>query len=44
VGDNAYKVGLSGDMNNFATFNIRDLTPYIKDEDKDIGYLRANPL
>ena len=44
VGDNAYKVELPGDINIFATFKVGDLTPYIEDEDKDIGDLRANPL
>ena len=44
VGDNAYKVELPGDMNISAAFNVRDLTPYIKDEDENIGDLRANPL
>ena len=37
VGDNAYKAELRGDMNISTTFNVRDFTPYIEDEDKDIG-------
>jgi len=44
VGDNTYKVELSDDMNISATFNDRDLTPYIEDGDEDIGNLRVNPL
>ena len=44
MGDNAYKVELPGDVSISATFNIGDLTPYIEDEDEDIGNLRANPL
>jgi len=31
-------------MNISATFNVRDLTPYIEDEDEDIRDLRVNPL
>ena len=27
-----------------ATFNVGDLTPYIEDEDDNIGDLRENPL
>jgi len=34
VGDNAYKIELPGDMNISATFNVRDLPPYIEDEDE----------
>ena len=44
VGDDVYKVELPGDMNISATFNIGDLTPYIEDEDNDIGDLRENLL
>ena len=44
VGDNAYKVEFSSDMNISATFNVGDLTPYIEDQDEDITELRANPL
>jgi len=44
VGDNAYKVEFSGDMNISATFNVGDLTPCIEDEDEDIEDLRVNPL
>jgi len=44
VGDNAYKVDLPGDMNISVTFNVGGLTPYIEDEDEDIGDLRVNPL
>jgi len=28
----------------FATFNVRDLTPYIEDKDEVHEDLRANPL
>jgi len=44
VGDNAYKVELLGDMNFSATFNVGDVTPYIEDEDEDIGDLKENSL
>jgi len=44
VGDNAYKVELLGDMNISATFNVGALTPYIEDEDEDIGDMMENPL
>jgi len=44
VRDNTYKVELPGNMNISATFNVGDLTPYIEDEDDDIGDLRVNPL
>ena len=40
----AYKIELLGDMSISTTFNVRDLTPYIEDEDKGIEDLRANPL
>jgi len=44
MGDNAYKVELLGDMNISAIFNVGDLAAYIKDENEDIGDLRANSL
>ena len=44
VGDNAYKIKLQGDMNISATFNVKDLTPYIEDEDESHEYLRVNAL
>ena len=44
VGDNVYKVELSGNINISVSFNVGDLTLYIKDEDEDIGDLRANPF
>jgi len=44
VRDDAYKIGLWGDINISATFNVGGLTPYIDDEDKGIEDLRANPL
>jgi len=44
VGDNAYKIELMGDMNISATFNVRDLTPYIEDEDEGHEDFRENPL
>jgi hypothetical protein len=33
VNDNAYKVDLPGDYNVSATFNVKDLTPYLEDDD-----------
>jgi hypothetical protein len=33
VNDNAYKVDLPGDYNISATFNVKDLTPYLNDDD-----------
>ena len=33
VNDNAYKVDLLGDYNVSATFNVKDLTPYLHDDD-----------
>lgn len=39
VNDNAYKLELPGDYGVSATFNIKDLSPYIEDE-----ALRANPF
>ena len=44
VGDNAYKVELSSNINKITTFNVRDLTPYIEDEHDGNEDLRANPL
>jgi len=41
VGENAYKIELPRDMHISTTFNIRDLTLYLEDDDED---LRANPL
>jgi len=41
---NAYRIELSGDMNISITFNVGDLTPYIKDEDEGNKDLRANLL
>ena len=42
VGGNASKIELSYDMNIFATFNVRDLSPYIEDEENNIEDLREN--
>ena len=39
VGKNPYKIKLLGDMYISATFNIRDLTPYIKDAMTTINIL-----
>jgi len=37
VNDNAYKVDLSSDYNVSATFNVKDLTPYLdNDDDSDL--------
>ena len=44
VGDNGYKVELSGDMNISPTFNVGGFTPYIEVEDEGIEDLRANSL
>jgi len=33
VNDNAYKVDLPGDYNVSATFNVKNLTPYLDDDD-----------
>jgi hypothetical protein len=33
VNDNVYKVDLPGDYNVSATFNVKDLTPYLDDDD-----------
>ncbi|KAL3582919.1 hypothetical protein D5086_017251 [Populus alba] len=40
VNDNAYKVDLPGDYNVSATFNVKDLTPYLDDDDD--SNLRTN--
>ena len=44
MGENAYKIELSGDMQISATFNVRDLTPYYEDDEKHNKDLSANPL
>jgi len=44
VGYNAYKVELPSDKNISTAFNVGDLTPYIEDEEEDIGDLRENPF
>jgi len=44
VGNNAYKVELSGDMNISAISNVGYLAPYIKDKDEGNEHLRAHPL
>jgi len=44
IGDNGYKIKLAGEMNSSGTFNIRDVTLYIEDENKGHEDLRANPL
>ena len=37
VNENAYKIDLPGDFNVLATFNVRDLSPYLEDnEDLDL--------
>jgi hypothetical protein len=33
VNDNAYKVDFPSDYNVSATFNVKDLTPYLDDDD-----------
>ena len=45
VNDNAYKIELPGDYNVSATFNVRDLSPYLEDslDDGEDLDLRANP-
>ena len=43
VGDNAYKLQQPGDMAVSATFNIGDLSPYVKDNFEDPSDLRSNP-
>jgi len=35
VGDNTYKLKLSSDINVNATFNVRELTPYVEDDFED---------
>jgi hypothetical protein len=40
VNDNAYKVDLPGDYNVSATFNVKDLTPYLDEDDN--SDLRTN--
>ena len=44
VENNAYKIELSSNMNISATFNMGDLTPYIKQDDEGHEDLRANSL
>jgi len=44
VGDNAYRIELLSDMNISITFDVRDLTLYIKNEDENHEDFRANPL
>ena len=39
-----YEIEISGEMNIFITFNIRDVTPYIKDKDEGHKDFRENPL
>jgi len=43
VGENANKIELSDDMKLSATFNVADVTPYIKDEAENDEDLSANP-
>jgi len=43
VNNNAYKLELPGDMGVSPTFNVRDLTPYLEDEE-DGADLRANNI
>jgi len=43
VGDNAYKLQQPRDMAVSATFNIGDLSPYVKDNFEDPSDLRSNP-
>ena len=42
VGGNPSKIEFSYDMNIFASFNVRDLSPYIEDEENNIEDLREN--
>jgi len=44
VGENAYKIELPGDMQVSATFNVEDLTPFFKDNEKHDEDLMTNPL
>ena len=45
MNDNAYKIELPDDYNVSATFNVRDLSPYLEDslDDGEDLDLRANP-
>jgi len=44
VNDNAYKVDLPGDYNVSATFNMKDLTPYLADiDDTDLRTNHSQP-
>ena len=43
VGNNAYKLQLLRDMAISTTFNIGDLSPYVKDTLEDPSNLRPNP-
>ena len=44
VGENAYKIKFMGDIQISSTFDVGDLTPYIKEEDEHNEYLRENPF
>jgi len=44
VGENAYKIELLRDMQISATFNVRDLTPYLEDDEQRDEDLRVNLL
>jgi len=44
VEENAYKIKLSRDMLVSATFNVRNLTLYLEDDEELDEYLRTNPL
>jgi len=44
VGENAYKIELLGEMQVFATFNVRDLTLYLEDDEEYDEHLRTNSL
>jgi hypothetical protein len=44
VNDNAYNVDLLGDYNVSATFNVKDLTPYLDDiDDTDLRTNHSQP-